>query len=641
MHRNETDISTIPLFSGLDRVNLARLIPHLEQMSFRAGDTVFRQGDPGDCLYLIVQGTARVFLSSKVTGERPLALLGSGECIGEIALLSGESRSANVEAVTDLTVLRLLKNRFDDLMKQHHALALYFAGQMANRLASANNTIHHEEKDETAAMIEAEETGEIQEKPSAAAFPPSLRQRLKNRKFIGMVMTATLCLLLGFFLYGRGLRADHILLVELLLAASMFWSFNTFNYNAVSLALPVMVVLFGIAPADKAFAGFASPSWFLVLAVFALSAAISRTGLMYRMVLLTIKRFPPSYFGQTLAMALAGLILTPVIPSSSNRASIAGIMALNICDTLGFKRKSRASAGMAMAVLLGFANMSFLFMNGAAVCFFVLGLLPSGPTSEITWSSWFSSALPLGVVFFILSFLAILLLYKPARTRELRTAVIKAQLKALGPLTGPEKLALATVFVSLVGFVTQPWHEINNAWVAMLCFLILYASAILDEKAVRADINWNQLIAFGSLVGFSGVIAASGLTDVISGRLNPYFAAFADNQVLFLLVFSIAVHILRFFLPIHATLLVGMLSVLPIIPALGIHPFVIALVALISSNPWIAPHQNTHYRSILQSSEGKLFTHRQTLTLAMVHVAVVLVSIAISVHYWKYIGLIG
>lgn len=638
---HDIEISSIPLFSGLDRVNLARLIPHLERLEFPAGTAIFRQGDPGDCLYIIVQGTARVFLTSKVTGERPLALLSAGECIGEIALLTGEPRSANVEAMTDLIVLRLLKNRFDDLMKEHHALALYFAGQMASRLAAVNTAAQTGVRDETAEMIEQEESGLMAEPAAPSATTSSLLERLKTRRLPGMAITVLLCLLLGVFLHDRGLRFDHIVLVELLLAASMLWSFNTFNYNAVSLALPVMVVLFGIAPAETAFAGFASPAWFLVLAVFALSAAISKTGLMYRMVLLTIRRFPPSYFGQTLAMSLAGLILTPVIPSSSNRASIAGIMALNICDTLGFKRMSKASVGMAMAVLLGFANMSFLFMNGAAVCFFVLGLLPSSPTFEVTWSSWLRVALPLGAVFFLLSFLAILLLYKPARTRELRTEVIEAQLKALGPLTTSEKLALATVFVSLVGFVTQPWHAVNNAWVAMFCFLILYASAILDEKTVRADINWNQLISFGSLVGFSSVIAASGLTGVMAGHLNPYFAAFADNEILFLLVFSLAVHALRFFLPIHATLLVGILSVLPIIPALGIHPFVIALVALISSNPWIASHQNTHYRNIHQGSEGKLFTHRQTLTLAILHVAIVLISIAIAVPYWKQLGLIG
>jgi len=71
------------------------------------------------------------------------------------------------------------------------------------------------------------------------------------------------------------------------------------------------------------------------------------------------------------------------------------------------------------------------------------------------------------------------------------------------------------------------------------------------------------------------------------------------------------------------------------------HPFVIARVALISSNPWIASHHNTHYRNIHQGSEGKLFTHRQTLTLAILHVAIVLISIAIAVPYWKQLGLIG
>lgn len=639
---NDIDLSTIPLFSGLDRINLAKLLPNLERMEFRAGDTIFRQGDQGDCLYILVQGSVRVYISSKITGDREIAVLREGECIGEVALLTGEPRSAHVEALTDLIVLRLHKHRFDELLRQHHVLALYFAGQTASRLAAANAAQIEEKahQEEETLLMSADE--EPPPDDAAADKKGSFTwKRLRRRKAFSIAATAMVCGTLAFFLTGTSLSREHIILMEMLVAASVLWSLNAFNYNAVSLALPVAAVLFGVSGADKAFSGFASPSWFLVLAVFALSAAISRTGLMYRMVLTMIRRFPPSYAGQTLALACAGLVLTPVIPSSNNRAALAGVMALNICDTLGIKRQSRASIGMAMSVLLGFGHMSFLFMNGAAVCFFVLGLLPPASTETITWSVWLKIAMPLGLLFFTLSYLAVILLYRPGIMNELRSAVIEAQISTLGPMTTQEKLSLATVLISLIGFITQPWHAIHNAWIAMFCFLILYAGAVLDEKTVRSEINWNQLISFGSLVGFNSVMTSSGLADVFAGQLHPYFAFMADTPVVFLASFSLCVHLLRFLLPVQAALLVGILAVLPIIPALGIHPFIVGLVALISCNPWLLPYQNSHYRSILLTSEEKLFTHRQTITLAVLHIVIVLLSIAVSVVYWQQTGFIG
>ena len=52
----------IPLFPGLDRINLAKLIPELERIDYKPGQILFKQGDPGDSLFIIIDGAARVLL---------------------------------------------------------------------------------------------------------------------------------------------------------------------------------------------------------------------------------------------------------------------------------------------------------------------------------------------------------------------------------------------------------------------------------------------------------------------------------------------------------------------------------------------------------------------------------------------------
>jgi hypothetical protein len=96
-----TALARTPLFSGLGRVDLAKLAGELEELSFEAGRLIVREGDPPDGFYVINAGRVRV-----VTGARPVPgpgdiRLGSGEGFGEMALLSDSPRTASVLADTD------------------------------------------------------------------------------------------------------------------------------------------------------------------------------------------------------------------------------------------------------------------------------------------------------------------------------------------------------------------------------------------------------------------------------------------------------------------------------------------------------------------------------------------------------------
>ena len=639
----EISFSDIPILSGLDKINLARLTPNFEQLHVKSGEIVLRHGDTWDALYIIIEGIVRVFLPPGGK-TREIACMGPGDCFGEMALLTGEPGSADIEATTDLTLLRLSKECFDKLIRKHQSLGVNLAGLLASRLSL------------TYAVVCGRREVDIPEKPwrespegkisVVPAIPKSTTSLLfpigflGDKRILSLLLTAVICVLTGLFLRTTPLSQSHIILIELLLAATIIWSLNQFSYHAVSIALMVLAMLLGIATPEKALSGFSSSSWFLVLGVFAISAAISKTGLLYRFVLLVMKRFPPNYIGQTLGFALSGLLLTPVIPSPNGRVLLASPLVLTLSEVLGFKKGNPGAVGMAMACLLGFGHMSFMFMNGAATCFLVLGFLPSGVSSSMSWGFWLKAALPLGIFFFIFSYLGIIFLYRPKERKTLNPWVIETQLRTLGPLTVEEKISLATVVVSLMGFLTQPWHHINVAWVAMLSFLILFAGSVLDEKSVRTDIDWNFLISFGALVGFGTVISASGLSEVIASGIKPYLEFFNGSRLIFFWIIVMAVMILRFLLPLPPALLVSILSIMPITSTLHLHPLIVGLVVLASANPWFLPYQNWMYQNLLQDTEGKLFDHGQTLELAFLHIFIVMGAVTISVLYWKYLGLI-
>ncbi|KAF0221778.1 MAG: ABC-type branched-chain amino acid transport system periplasmic [Geobacteraceae bacterium] len=624
------DFRNIPLFSGLDRISLARLIPRLVKREAPEATLLVAEGDPGDCLYVIVSGLAKVY---RLDGgeERELAILGAGDCFGEMSLLRGEPRSASVSAHTDLVLFQLTRENFDDLLRRHHSLGVHLAEVLAGRLAQAyteSSSLPH-----PAATL----AGDTPVPPSSSGFAAALLQRREMR---AVLLTLVGVLLAYPFLSRSGLPWRDLVLLELLLGATIAWGCNAFSYHAVAVSLPVLTVLCGAAGAEKAFAGFSSPSWFLVLGVFAVSAAISRTGLLYRLVLLMVHRFPRRYGAQTFALALAGLLLTPVIPSSNGRAVLSGPLVLNICEALGFSKDSPGAVGMGMATLLGFGHMSFMFMNGTATCFLALGLLPKEAAASISWGSWAFYALPLGIAYFAVSILLLLFMYRPVETKALPPEVIEAQLKALGKMTRKEKISLWVVVFSLLGFVTEPLHGINGAWVAMVSFLLLFVTSVLDEGAVRRDIDWNFLISFGALIGFGGVISASSIPGAAAASIGGIIGSITTSGWLFLPLVALTVYVLRLSLPLPAGLLVSILVFTPIAGTLGIHPFVIALVALVASNPFFVPFQNAVYQNFLESTEGKLFSHVQARRYSWAQLAAVLTAVVLSIPVWRLMGLI-
>jgi CRP-like cAMP-binding protein len=97
-----------------------------------AGETVFRQGDPGDRYYVVRDGEAEVTVDG-----RPVAKIGRGAGFGEIALLYGRPRSATVTALTDLTLAALGRNEFAWLVKKSGETVGDFRARTAHYVGSA------------------------------------------------------------------------------------------------------------------------------------------------------------------------------------------------------------------------------------------------------------------------------------------------------------------------------------------------------------------------------------------------------------------------------------------------------------------------------------------------------------------------
>ncbi|HEY3166542.1 MAG TPA: cyclic nucleotide-binding domain-containing protein, partial [Candidatus Binatia bacterium] len=128
-------IRSIPIFSGLSREDVAKVMGKMEEISFGAGTTIFSQGDQGDAFYLIQSGTVQVVLESRTGNSEIVAILGPQDWFGEMALLSGEPRSATIHTVKDTTLWRLRREDWDELIEKHSTWLLQFCATLSKRLS--------------------------------------------------------------------------------------------------------------------------------------------------------------------------------------------------------------------------------------------------------------------------------------------------------------------------------------------------------------------------------------------------------------------------------------------------------------------------------------------------------------------------
>jgi CRP/FNR family transcriptional regulator, cyclic AMP receptor protein len=116
-------LQQIFLFRNLPERVLALVAALAQTETFKAGERIFEEGQPGDKFYLILEGNVRISKSIAGLGEEALAILGEGEYFGEMALIDDASRSADAIADRNTTLSVISRQDFVDLLNRNKDLA--------------------------------------------------------------------------------------------------------------------------------------------------------------------------------------------------------------------------------------------------------------------------------------------------------------------------------------------------------------------------------------------------------------------------------------------------------------------------------------------------------------------------------------
>jgi CRP-like cAMP-binding protein len=134
-------LASVPMFSGLQRDELLKFAELTRERTYPKGSVILFQGDPGDSLYVLRQGRAKVVLIGEDGREVILGVLEPGAHFGELALIDDQPRSAHVIAMEDSQLLILRREDFRRRVEANPSVAWALLTELSRRLRRADQKI--------------------------------------------------------------------------------------------------------------------------------------------------------------------------------------------------------------------------------------------------------------------------------------------------------------------------------------------------------------------------------------------------------------------------------------------------------------------------------------------------------------------
>jgi len=134
-------LQSVSLFWDLTEEELGYISAKMVSKHYNAGQTILLEASEGEQCFFVTEGSVKITRLSKKGREVILAILSDGDFFGEMSLLDGEFRSANVVALDDTEVLTLNRNDFLLVLKNYPQIAIRLLKEMAHRLRKSDRQI--------------------------------------------------------------------------------------------------------------------------------------------------------------------------------------------------------------------------------------------------------------------------------------------------------------------------------------------------------------------------------------------------------------------------------------------------------------------------------------------------------------------
>ncbi|MDP6532447.1 MAG: Crp/Fnr family transcriptional regulator [Candidatus Marinimicrobia bacterium] len=134
-------LQSVPIFSDLSDETLKKISGKMVSRSYDKGQMILLEDSAGETFFVMTSGSVKVTRLSDDGREVILAILGEGDFFGEMSLLDGEGRSANIVSIDDSEVLTLTRADFLEILESFPKIAISFLEELARRLRKSDQQI--------------------------------------------------------------------------------------------------------------------------------------------------------------------------------------------------------------------------------------------------------------------------------------------------------------------------------------------------------------------------------------------------------------------------------------------------------------------------------------------------------------------
>jgi DASS family divalent anion:Na+ symporter len=332
----------------------------------------------------------------------------------------------------------------------------------------------------------------------------------------------------------------------------------------VFLGICAIAVTGTMTPVD-ALRGYADPIVWLVLCAFFIARGVLRTGLGRRIAFQFIRVLGKRSLGLSYALVSTDTVLATIVPSNSARAGgiifpVARSLAEAYDSTPG-PTSRRLGAYLMATVYQGDVIASAMFLTGQASNVLIAKFALDAVGYELSYATWALGAIVPGLLSLILAPLLIYRIYPPeVKQTPHATEFAREELAKMGPMTRDERMMLLVFVLVASLWITQSWHSIHYAVVALIGVAVLLLTRVLDWDDVMSQRPaWDVFIWYGGLVRMADALGQTGITrrfaEVMAG-MTVGWAWWAALAILLLIYFyahygfaSITAHATAMFTP--------------------------------------------------------------------------------------------
>ena len=495
-----------------------------------------------------------------------------------------------------------------------------------------------------------------------------------------------------------GLSYQATAVLGILIMAIVWWITGVLPEFVTAVVMAVLFVVVAGISVGATFSTFASSTWWLLLSAFTLGVGMKTSGLMRRIALAIVRKFPRTFRCQVIAQLVTGTVLGPLIPSLAVKGAMLAPLAMSIGDELGYERQGKRATGLFTAMLVGIRTVAPTIVSASVTGYALMATLPADVQEQFNMASWFVSALPWLVVVLVLNYFLIMGMYgrgeasacdavedspsdtvgAPGNAQSLEQSSLRCGTRfvgaaecadsrrdeaessavessrggtdlndskpipdGLGPLSAVEKRMLAIILMTVVLWATEPFHHISAMAVGLAALVFMFVLKVIDVPAFKSGVNWTSLLFIGIALGLGSVFAEAGLNDWVMQTCGPAFQALAGNPYLLVLGIGVITVVLRFLIVSEVAYLNLLMAFLvPMAASVGVNPWVLGFSAYALVIAWFAKYQSPIYLAAFYAVDGKMAKHSELAKYCGVYLATCLAGLVVCVPYWQWMGLL-